>query len=123
MKIPNVANAEVDLRKLTHYCLSATHPVGKHKAAVFRSTLGLTSTDAWYLQSQILLAAQKDCAVVENSDEFGDRYSLDFSLATPTGQAVVRTAWIIRAGEDHPRLTTCFILPRSNSHEFADLDP
>ncbi|MGP0066701.1 MAG: DUF6883 domain-containing protein [Isosphaeraceae bacterium] len=39
MKPPNSDQAEVDLRKLSEYCLSSTHPVGKHKAAVFRAAL------------------------------------------------------------------------------------
>jgi hypothetical protein len=51
-------------------------------------------------------------AVVERVDEFGDRYRIDFELATSIGQATIRSAWIIRVGEDFPRRTTCFVLPK-----------
>src|SRR3954453_5560411 len=112
MKLPNAELAEVDLRKLNEYCLSPSHPVGKHKAAVFRAALGLTASEAQALREWILQAAVEGQAVFERSDEFGDRYRLDFEIATPVGRATVRSAWIIRAGEDFPRLTTCYVLPR-----------
>jgi hypothetical protein len=112
MKLPNADRAEVDIRKLSEYCLSPTHPVGKHKAAVFRAALDLTASDAPALRERILQAAVEGQADFERGDEFGDRYRLDFEIVTPTGRAVVRSAWIIRAGEDFPRLTTCFVLPR-----------
>jgi hypothetical protein len=112
MRLPNSDRAEVDLRKLSDYCLSPIHPVGKHKAAVFRAALGLTAPDAPILRECILEAAADGEAVAERVDEFGDRYRLDFEMATPSGRATVRSAWIIRVGEDFPRLTTCFVLPR-----------
>ena len=112
MGLPNADRAEVDLRKLSDYCLSPEHPVGKHKATVFQAALGLKTADAQVLRERILRAAVDEQAVLERADEFGDRYRLDFELATPTGRALVRSAWIIRSGEDFPRLTTCFVLPR-----------
>ncbi len=112
MKLPNGDRAEVDLRKLSEYCLSPTHPVGKHKAVVFHAALGLTASDAPALQEWILQAAVVEEADFERSDEFGHRYRLDSEIVTPSGRAMVRSAWIIRTGEDFPRLTTCYILPR-----------
>jgi hypothetical protein len=112
MRLPNSDRAEVDLRKLSEYCLSPTHPVGKHKATVFRSTLGLTVSDAPELREWTLKAAVDGQADFERGDEFGDRYRLDFEIATPFGRAKVRSAWIIRTGEDFPRMTTCYVLPR-----------
>ena len=50
MGLPNADRAEVDLRKLSEYCLSPEHPVGKHKAAVFLAALGLTVADAHLLR-------------------------------------------------------------------------
>jgi hypothetical protein len=84
----------------------------KHKAAVFRAALGLNASDAPELREWILRAAVAGEAFFERSDEFGDRYRLDFEIATPSGRAMVRSAWIIRADEDFPRLTTRFVLPR-----------
>ena len=112
MKLPNADRAEVDFRKLSEYCLSLAHPVGKHKAVVFRAALGLTVEDAPTLRERILRAAIEEQAVFERADEFGDRYRLDFEAVTMTGSALVRSAWIFCPGEDFPRLTTCFVLPR-----------
>ena len=112
MRLPYADRAEVDLRKLVEYCLSPSHPVGKHKAVVFQSSLGLTAADAQGLRERILRAAIDEEAIVGHADEFGDRYQLDFEVATPSGRALVRSAWIIRSGEDFARLTTCFVLPK-----------
>jgi len=112
MGLPNAERAEVDPRKLTEYCLSPTHPVGKHKAAVFRAALGLTVADADVLRELLLRAAVSGEAVAERVDEFGERFRIDFEASTATSQATVRSAWIVRSGEDFPRLTTCYVLSR-----------
>ena len=39
---------------------------------------------------------------------------LRFPLRTPKGRGVVLTAWIVRHGEDFPRLTTCYIVQAMN---------
>ncbi|MEX1223145.1 MAG: DUF6883 domain-containing protein [Pirellulales bacterium] len=109
MKLPNAENAFIDPRKITDYSLSSTHPVGKHKAVVFESVLGLTIRDAHALRMWLLQAAQSDGAVIGEKDEFGQRYQIDFDLSTPKGKAIVRSAWIIRSGEVFPRLVSCFI--------------
>jgi len=41
---------------------------------------------------------------------FGETFEIRFSLATDKGEATVLSAWIIRRGEDFPRLITCFIV-------------
>lgn len=101
MGLPDADRAEVDLRKLSEYCLSPEHPVGKHKAAVFRAALGLTAADAPLLREWILQAAADGLAVFERADEFGDRYRLDFEAATPSGRALIRSR-PDPVGVDHP---------------------
>ena len=110
MRVPNAELAVVDLRKLTEYCLSTTHAVGKNKAKVFRSALGVTSADAETLRDWLLEAVVGQDASLDRIDEFGERYGLDFEATTATGSAIIRSGWIVRAGEDFPRLTTCFVL-------------
>ena len=110
MTLPNAGKAAVDPRKVSDYCLSLTHPVGRHKAAVFRAALGLTVANAPDLIRMLLHAAQTAQAVPGRADEFGERYETDFEAATPAGRATIRAAWIVRTGEDFPRLTTCYIL-------------
>lgn len=110
MSLPNGDRAVVDARKLTDYCLSPTHPVGRHKAAVFQAALGMTVADALILRAMLLDAASTGEAKAGRADEFGQRYETDFEAVTPTGRAVVRAAWIVRTGEDFPRLTTCYLI-------------
>ncbi len=92
MKLPNGDKAEVDLRKLIEYCLSPVHPVGKHKATVFRSALGLTSTDAFVLREWLLRAAASEPIIKGSSNDHGDRYQIDFEVTTSSGRATIRSA-------------------------------
>jgi hypothetical protein len=110
VRIPNANRAFIDMRKLTEYSLDPTHPVGGDKAVVFRSMLGFTAADASVLRDLILGAASTGEARLGRLDEFGQRYVVDFRVSTSLGSAPLRTAWIIRSGEDFPRLTTCFVL-------------
>ena len=43
-------------------------------------------------------------------DRYGQRFVLDFEIEGPKGNAVVRSLWLVRTGEDFPRLLTCFVL-------------
>ena len=110
MKLPNVHNAVIDLKKLKDYCLNLKHPRGKHKARVFQSLLGINQDDAEILRVKILEGiANNDCLVGE-SDVYGIRYSVDFPIDVKERNALVRTTWIIKNKEDFPRLTSCYIL-------------
>jgi len=110
MKLPNSDRAIVDIQKLRDYCLSLEHPRGRHKARVFLSALGLTAADAEELRDTLLLAVQTNDATPIERDTFGQRYVIDFQMKTPGGQALVRSGWIIRRGENFPRLTSCYVL-------------
>jgi uncharacterized protein DUF6883 len=108
MKMPGGDAAIVDRRKLTGYCLSPEHPRGKHKARVF-ATLGFTAENADELRAALLKAAASKEAQAAVSDQFGDRYVLEFELEGPQGKGIVRSTWIVRSGERAPRLTSCFV--------------
>jgi hypothetical protein len=110
MKLPGSEHAVVDLEKLQDYCLSDEHPTGRHKARVFASALGLTRDNAEELRDALLYAVQNHDAAPSRSDEYGQRYVLDFTMSGPVGQAVIRSSWIVRRGEDFPRLTSCYVL-------------
>lgn len=110
MQLPNGEHASVPLEKLRDYCLNLTHRVGGHKARVFESVLGLTAEDAEALQERLLAVAQKGDAVPGKRDAYGQRYIVDFTMTTTVGTAVVRSTWIVLAGEDIPRLTSCYVL-------------
>lgn len=110
MILPNAERAVVDMAKLRDYCLNPAHLRGRHKARVFAAALGLTADDADELQGALLDAVRTSEATAGGQDEYGQRYVLDFGMESATGQATVRSVWIIRCGEDFPRLVTCHVL-------------
>jgi len=111
MKLPNGARAVVDIVKLRDYCLSSQHPEGRHKARVFLSALGMSSTDAEKLREMLLVAASVNNEVsITDSDKYGSRYSFDVVVAWGSREAIVRSAWIIKTGEEFPRLASCYVL-------------
>ena len=112
MKLPGGEHAVVEIAKLRDYCLSPAHPRGRHKARIFAAVLGLAQTDAEFLRQALLRAAREASATEGGADEYGERYVVDFELTRNDRHAAVRSAWIIRRGEEFPRLTSCFVLLR-----------
>ncbi len=110
MKLPNAENAVVEMEKLLGYCLNPNHTRGKHKARVFLSSCGLTAEHADDLRDALLEAALNLDADVGEEDDYGQRYVIDLEVAGPTGAASVRSAWIVRYGEDFPRFVSCYAL-------------
>jgi hypothetical protein len=108
--LPNGEAATLDIRKLSDYCLDPVHPRGRHKARVFRETLGVLREDAVWLRNAILTALPDAQAVELETDEYGTRWRTDVSLMRHDRRAVIRTIWIFRAGEPVPRFVTCWVL-------------
>jgi len=102
----------VDVAKLRDYCLSDSHPRGRHKARVLRSRLGLTANDAESLCDLLVRAArsQHQDLIAAGRDAYGERFILDIEVTTCTGSATVRSGWIVRQGERTLRFVTCFVL-------------
>ena len=103
--------AIIDPVKLRDYCLSPEHPRGKHKARVFQSVLGLEQKDWQLLADAIRENLAEEKWVADNADAFGQRYHVDMPIKTSDRSAMVRTLWIVRSGEEFPRLTSCFVHP------------
>ena len=109
MEFPNPKAAVVDISKLEDYCLSPDHPRGKNKARVFLSVLGIGQSDAAELRRLILAAiADADCEP-GISDIYGTRFHADLSISFKNRIGLIRTTWMVRASEDFPRLTTCYL--------------
>ena len=96
--------------KLEDYVLNPRHREGRHKARLFESALGITLANTGVLRQTILSAA--DIRRMLNRSEITgtELYVLRFALEAEKGSATVLTAWIVRDGEDFPRLVTCYIL-------------
>jgi len=107
--LPNAEKAVVPLEKSRDYSLDSTHPVGKHKARVFASALGMTKDDALRLREIIRQAVLTNEAVEVGTNKHGTRFVMDFQTLGLKGAITIRTAWIIDAGETIPRLTSCYI--------------
>ena len=110
MLVPNAENAVVDIRKLRDYCLNLEHDDGKHKARLFSSMLGVTADNAEALRQILLKVITTHEARLGRQDEFGQRYSLDFTLKWQNRSATLRSGWIVEHGSEIPKLTTCYPL-------------
>jgi hypothetical protein len=75
---------------------------------VFASALGVTGVNAAWLRDRLLEAASHEAGLVART-KYGVMYVIDFELRTSSGEATVRSGWIVRTGEDFPRLTTCYV--------------
>jgi hypothetical protein len=108
MLLPNIGQASIDLKKLTHYVLNPTHPEGRHKARVFLSALGLTSADAEWLSNAILSALWKSDAVLLRDTNWGQIYHVDMEIVRGQRCAKIRTGWLCVSNA--ARLSTCFVV-------------
>ncbi len=108
---PDFNKAKVDAKnKLAGYALNPDHPVGKHKARVFKSARGFSRDDAAELERQILEKVGSCPAVRGKTDEYGTRYTVDIPIQGRNGRTVtVETGWIVRSGESTPNLVTAFV--------------
>jgi len=109
-QLPNAGRAELDLRKLEEYCLNRLHPRGRHKARVFQEALGIGRSQAVWLKAQLLAALTEAEATALETDDYGRRWRVDIRLTRQNRQAVIRSLWLMRTGEEVPRFITCWVL-------------
>ena len=108
MKLPNHDRAVVDERKIREYLVSPSHPVGRFKAK-FLAGIGFGPENWQVLAAAILgLVATSDAQLLIES-EYGRKYLVPGVLTGPHGRsAEVASVWIIRSGDDVPRLVTVY---------------
>jgi hypothetical protein len=110
MKLPNGHRAQIG-DKLEEYCLNKNHPRGQHKARVFEAALSITLENASILENALReVAATSEEASFIGENKYGKSYVLKFSLRVQDREGAVLSAWIVRNGEDFPRLTKCYML-------------
>jgi hypothetical protein len=109
-RLPHGDEAILDIRKIEDYCLSPTHPRGRHKARVFREALDLQRSDAAWLRDILLEAAHSSEASRSAVGPWGTQWRLDATIRRQGKSVVVRTLWIVRTGESLPRFVTCWVL-------------
>ena len=108
MKVPNAEQAIIEVAKVRDYLLSASHPVGRFKAAFFRA-LGYTPENYGELEADLRRLVETADAGSEEAAEYGQKYRVSGQLTGPGGvAATVVTVWIVLRGESQPRFVTAF---------------
>ncbi len=115
------AQARIESDKLITYSLDPEHEISRHKAIVFKRVLGYDRDNVGELLDVIAAGVETAKARRHSRDEHGTRFEVDIQVRGPSGRtAMVRNAWIWRAGERFPRLTYACV-PRSRSHAKATI--
>ncbi len=108
MKVPNAANAVIELPKLLNYLLDVDHPQGGAKARMLVS-FGYSSANWRRLDSDIRSMLLSEEVVATNRSLWGTRYEIVAPLTGPSGDTVLfRSVWQIDLGTDTPRLITMY---------------
>jgi hypothetical protein len=107
VKLPNGHLADLG-NKIEEYSLNLNHEQGKNKAILFASKLGITLENAEPLKQALKQAAINEDVIIQKTNEYGTHYNMKFWLQTEVGESLILAAWIIRTGENFPRLTNCY---------------
>jgi hypothetical protein len=110
LSLPRVSDAEVPKEKLRDYALNAEHPVGRHKARVFKSTLGIGHEDWSYLSGQILERLEgAPVTAIRPKPPHGLEYEVRLPIDGLNGEThTIVTGWLVREGQP-PRLLTTYV--------------
>lgn len=100
--------------KLRGYALNTEHPVGCHKAKVFRCTLGITLEDIDHLIEELLDGVHvAPIAAVRDNAPHGLLCDVPISVQgikeAAHNVAITTTVWEYRLPEDAPRLVSAYI--------------
>src|SRR3954470_7738693 len=109
-RLPKSELAVLDIRKLADYCLNPVHPRGRHKARVFREALNVERVDSVWLRDALLAAARSSEASLIGVNTWGEHWRLDATIGRHNKSAMVRSIWIVRAGDSRPMFVTCWVL-------------
>ncbi len=108
MRLPNGPSGLVESDKVVKYLMNPKHPEGAGKSRFFLS-LGFRPEE-WRVLAEALLRVAEEGSVAQAVESVhGSKYIVDGELNAPNGRTVlVRTVWIVEAGENRPRLITAY---------------
>jgi len=110
-RLPRVANAILDDRKITQYLLSTVHATGASKAKFFIS-FGFSPGNWAELKSALLNHPQNNRLTSRASNPFGQKFEVSCSLVTPDGRnPCIISVWIIESADPNPRFITAYPNP------------
>ena len=108
-RIPNYERAVIEPRKLKDYILSATHPGGRFKAALFRQ-MGYTQKNRGQLVEDIRKQHLVLDAELAEKTKYGQKYIITGNIEGPNGKIMrLKSVWIILEGADFPRFITIYL--------------
>jgi hypothetical protein len=103
-------NVVVPDEKLVKYVLNPEHERGKHKALIFEQALGFNQSNAPELKQAILEHIEAAEKTFRGTTEYGRNYNALLDIAGPNGKTkTVKTGWIIKPDDVHPRLVTTYV--------------
>ena len=110
VRLPRATEADVSVDKLRDYAFNADHPLGKHKARVFRSALGIGQDDWPYLRDQILgRVADAAVTAIRPKPPHGLEYEVRMPIEGLNGEThPIITGWLV-VEEGPPRLLTTYV--------------
>jgi len=108
-RLPRADRAAVSREKLEGYLLNAQHQVGRHKARVFASALGIQQRDWQYLGDQLRTAVVDAPVRSVRETSWGSLYEVVVAVEGLNGETrQVATVWLV-AGDEPPRLVTAYV--------------
>ena len=108
-RLPRADRAVVAREKLEGYLLNPQHEVGRHKARVFASALGIQQRDWQYLRDQLQTAVVDAPVGGVRETSRGSLHEVVVAVDGLNGQTRrVMTVWLV-AGDEPPRLVTAYV--------------
>jgi hypothetical protein len=106
VKLPGANRVIVSAEKVRDFLLSPVNPRARGKAAFFQA-LGFNVSSWEALRSALVDIARTSDANPGQKSAFGAKYEVRPIITGPAGrQAVIKTVWIVEAGDDQPRFIT-----------------
>src|SRR5689334_13575915 len=104
---PRADEALIEERKLYDYVLCPDHPLGKHKARVFREQLGIERRNWRYLRDRIYVGLQDATEAELKIRPYATVAVVDMDIKGLNDETRrVRTVWETKVLDPRPRLVT-----------------
>jgi hypothetical protein len=109
-RLPRAHRALIPRAKLEGYVLNLQHEVGRHKARVFASALGIEQRDWEYLRDQAQTGIVEASRASRRETQWGDLYEAVVDVVGLNGETrPVMTVWLVESEDDPPRLVTAYV--------------
>ncbi len=108
MQLPNYEKAVINPQKFTDYILSNSHPIGKYKAAYFKS-IGFIKENYHLLINEISKLIKENNIDSKTENEFGKKYVISGIISAPNKKKLkVTTVWFIENNNSIPYFVTVY---------------